>query len=254
MWCRRFCVALVALMSVQLTSAQIRIVPQSRLDSVANPATVGDKMMRFADGAERDFGVLKESDDKWSTTLRWTNTGDKPLVVTRVTTSCSCVVAEASREVVKSGEQGTVSVSFNPQGRLGGVAQRVMIYTNLSERIPSAIVTLRGRVDNSAENVDYPVAMGDLRLQTRQALFSKGEGGRVSIACKNVGTRSLRVSADAMLKTKGVTLECEPAVLEAGAEGVLVVECDGGVEESCRVYVGGVEVAPRNRTIEIVIE
>lgn len=260
MWCRRVCVAVVAIMggvmigtkSSQI-SAQIRIVPQSRLDSIAKPATVGEGKMRIIEGAESNFGELQEG-QKWSTQIKWQNISSEPLVVTRVTTGCSCVRAEYSRQTVAPKQTASVQVTFNSLGRVGGVMQRVYIYTNLSESTPSAIATIRGRVKTSPENEAYPEAMGDLRLRSRRVTIDKGQGGRISIPVRNVGTRSLRITSDAMFQTDGVTLRLEPEVLEAGAEGVLIVECESRVETSRKVYVGGVEVAPRNRTIDIVVE
>ncbi len=260
MWCRRFCVAVVAVLGgvmlgitpAQL-SAQIRIVPQNRLDSIAKPTTVGEGKIRIVEGAEREFGLLQEG-EKWSTRIEWQNISSEPLVVTRVTTGCSCVKAEYSRSTVTPQQTGSVQVTFNSQGRVGGVVQRVYIYTNLSERTPSAIVTIRGRVKSSPENEAYPEAMGDLRLGSRRAVFAKAEGGKVGIPVRNAGTRALRITTDAMFPTDGVELRLEPEVLEAGAEGVLIVECESGVTTSRKVYVGGVEVAPRNRTIDIVVE
>ncbi len=254
MWCRRICVTLVVLMMGLTVSAQIRIVPQERLDSVANPRTVeGDKMF-FEEGCERNFGTLSESDEPWRVRVNWTNRTDGMLVITRVTTGCSCVKANYQRKVVKSGEQGWIDVVFNPQGRVGGVMQRVFVYTNLSESVPTAVITIRGRVESAPANMDYPEAMGDLRLQRRQVTFEKERGGSVSIACRNVGTRDLRVTADTNFPTNGVTLKCEPEVLKAGESGVLVIGCDKGVERSTRLYVGGVEVAPSRRVIDIVVE
>lgn len=254
MWCRRVCVAFVALFVGLCASAQIRIVPQSRLDSVANPTMVGQDKINIVGGAFRDFGTLQEDDAPWSATIKWQNVGQEPLVVTRVTTGCSCVAAEYQRSPIKAGEQGWVRVTFNPKDRVGGVMQRVYIYTNLSERTPSTIVTLRGRVESSSENEAYPMAMGDLRLGSRQVVVEKGRGGRVSIPCRNAGTKPLCVAVDKMFPIEGVSLRTEPEVLQPGAEGVLVVECEQKVDSPRRVYVSGVDVAPRNRTIDIVVE
>jgi hypothetical protein len=249
------CVTLVVLMMGLVASAQIRIVPQERLDSIANPRTLGDGNMHFEGGNERNFGVLKESDKPWSTRLVWSNGSKQPLVVTRVTTSCSCVSADYSRAVVESDGKGWLEVRFNPLGRVGGVRQRVYLYTNLSERVPTAVVTLYGRVESAPENGDYPEAMGELRVQRRVVTFAKGCGGVASIACRNVGSKALRVTLDERMPgCEGVTLRCEPEVLNGGENGVLVIECDKSVERSTRIYVGGVEAAPSRRVIDIVVE
>ena len=42
-----------------------------------------------------------------------TNTGDKPLVLTNVTTSCACSVASWTKTPIAPGEKGTVSATFD---------------------------------------------------------------------------------------------------------------------------------------------
>lgn len=42
-----------------------------------------------------------------------TNTGDKPLVLTNVTTSCACSVANWTKTPIAPGEKGTVSATFD---------------------------------------------------------------------------------------------------------------------------------------------
>lgn len=290
-WCVRVAVmAVVWLLGVMPAEAQIRIVPRERLDSVANPTTVGRGRMLFSEGRTAnvdipvvEFGTLSEEAEPWSRTIEWTNRGSEPLVVTRVTTGCSCVRAEHSTQPVRVGAKGSIKVTFNPKGRVGGVAQRVWIYTNLSTKTPTAVLELRGRVLSSKANSDYPLAMGDLRLGAGRVTLSAE--GRASVACKNAGGRALRLTADAMLSSPEVTLRTEPAVLNPGVEGVLVVEYKGpaienrgaktertegaegvdraeevkGVEwtkgaaraELVRLYVGGLELPPRMRKLEV---
>ena len=242
---------LMAVACVSEVSAQIRIVPQAKLDSVANPTLAGRGEMLFAEGRVAEFGTLVEEAEPWSTTLRWTNASDKPLVVTKVTTGCSCVSAEPSRGTVAKGEQGWIKLTFNPRGRVGGVVQKVWIYTNLSADKPTAVVELRGRVTTPDTERGYPKVMGALRLGAESITLAAG--GKTSIACKNGGTRALQIVADPMLSSQGVTLRTEPKILAAGAEGVLIVECEKGVENPVRLYVGGLELPPRARKLDVVI-
>lgn len=263
-------VVAVLLSAVVSARAQIRIVPRARLDSVANPATVGGGRMVFAEGVPSkadiqlvEFGTLSEDAEPWSRTIEWTNRGSEPLVVTRVTTGCSCVRVENSVQPVRKGQKGRITVTFDPKGRVGGVVQRVWIYTNLSAKTPTAVLELRGRVLSTQADNGYPVTMGDLRLSTGRVILTEG---RASVACKNVGSRAMRLTADAMLSTPNISLRTEPEVLNAGAEGVLIVECKGAKSatarkehpnlntEPVRLYVGGLELPPRVRRLEVLFE
>lgn len=248
--------AAVWLLGVTSAEAQIRIVPRERLDSVANPATVGKGRVLFSEGRTAnvdipivEFGTLSEDSEPWSRTIEWTNRGNEPLVVTRVTTGCNCVRVEHSVQPVRVGAKGWIKVSFDPKGRVGGVVQRVWIYTNLSAKTPTAVLELHGRVLSSKTNDDYPKAMGDLRLSAESVTIVEG---RASLACKNAGGRALRITADVMLSSPGVVLRTEPAVLPPGAEGVLIVEYKSRTTEEVRLYVGGLELPPRMRKLEVV--
>ncbi len=58
-----------------------------------------------------------------------TNTGNKPLVLTNVTTSCACTVAEWTKTPIASGDKGTVTAVFDAQA-LGRFEKSVGIYSN----------------------------------------------------------------------------------------------------------------------------
>ena len=58
-----------------------------------------------------------------------TNTGDKPLVLTNVTTSCACSVANWTKTPIAPGEKGTVSATFDAKA-LGHFNKSIGIYSN----------------------------------------------------------------------------------------------------------------------------
>ena len=78
--------------------AQVPPIPQSLRDSIANPpkAERGDEVMRF-ETTHIDIGRINEDDAPIESTFRWENTGDKPLVVTRVETTCGCARPDYER-------------------------------------------------------------------------------------------------------------------------------------------------------------
>lgn len=46
-------------------------------------------------------------------TFKITNKGDKPLVISNVTTSCGCTVADWTKEPIAPGKTGSVSSTFD---------------------------------------------------------------------------------------------------------------------------------------------
>ena len=73
-----------------------------------------------------------------------TNTGNQPLVLTNVTTSCACAVADWTKEPIAPGKSGDVKITYNPAGRPGVFAKAISIYSNGKKG--SFILTIKGKV------------------------------------------------------------------------------------------------------------
>lgn len=249
----------VAVMSIaEPAVAQIRIIPQSKIDSIKSPATVAVKAMAFRDGYNLSFGCIAEQDGVWTKRFEWQNVSDRPLVITRVSSSCSCLKVVADRTPVKEGGVGSVTLNYDPRNRSGKVLQRVMIYTNLSDKVPTVVLNLEGEVRSMAyRGGDYPYLRGELALRRDTVRVMRDEAGEVRIACMNVGKRVLHIAADTLLSSRGVELYTEPRELHAGEEGDLVVRFDPKAiasERVLRLYIGGLPLPPRQRSLVLQIE
>ena len=79
-----------------------------------------------------DFGVVLW---KHPATAVFTvkNEGDKPLVISNVTTSCGCALADWTKTPIAPGMTGTVSATFDAKA-LGHFQKSVGVYCNASVR------------------------------------------------------------------------------------------------------------------------
>ena len=73
-----------------------------------------------------DMGVLAQDDDKQLLRLSYRNTGDVPLVVPEVRTSCSCTTVKYNRKPVMSGEEGVINITVDPKKAPKGNFYRVL--------------------------------------------------------------------------------------------------------------------------------
>lgn len=73
-----------------------------------------------------DLGTLSQDDDRQIVRLKYTNTGDLPLVITEVRTSCSCTTVEYERGKVLPGEHLYITITMNPAKAPEGQYLRVM--------------------------------------------------------------------------------------------------------------------------------
>lgn len=61
-----------------------------------------------------DFGLIKQSDGKVKHTFTFRYNGDAPIEITGVPTSCACTSATIDPTVLQDGDEGTLTVTFNP--------------------------------------------------------------------------------------------------------------------------------------------
>lgn len=92
-----------------------------------------------------DFGSIKEADGKVSHIFKIDNTGDGPLVITRVIASCGCTTPEWTKEPIAPGKSGDVKITYNPANRPGAFVKTISIYSNGKKG--SFILTIKGKVE-----------------------------------------------------------------------------------------------------------
>lgn len=137
----RLIVAVAALAFGQMASAQLKILPKEKIDSVANPplASNAECMVFDCDRKTADY----ESGDIQPRTFEYgfVNNGNAPIVITRIVSTCSCAVARSDKRVIAPNQRGVISLTYNPERRIGRNIRRVFIYTDENKQ-PSAVLRL----------------------------------------------------------------------------------------------------------------
>ncbi|MBR5613519.1 MAG: DUF1573 domain-containing protein [Bacteroidaceae bacterium] len=80
---------------------------------------------------EKDFGVISLN-EKREHVFKLVNTGNKPLVIYDVVTSCGCTKAEYSKTPVRPGETLDLNVIYNAEDK-GFFRKSLMVYCNVEE-------------------------------------------------------------------------------------------------------------------------
>ena len=138
---RRYILTIFALFFLGTASAQLKIIPRERIDSIANPPLAANAAFMKFESTRIDAGCMNESDRPETFEYVYTNTGNAPITVSRLVATCSCVVAEYDSMTVAPGKKGTVYVRYNPEGHPGTFERRVYVYTNDNKQ-PSAVLRL----------------------------------------------------------------------------------------------------------------
>ena len=97
------------------------------------------------DKEEHDFGILIDG-EKVTFSFRFTNSGDKPLIISNAKGSCGCTVPNYPKEPIAPGNSSYIDVTFDSKGRTGKQSKAVTITANTNPntkviRINSEVIT-----------------------------------------------------------------------------------------------------------------
>ncbi len=78
---------------------------------------------------EIDFGTHNEG-DILDTVFKFTNTGENPLIITNVKTSCGCTTPYWPKKPIQPGESDVIKVKFNTNHKPGKQTKTITIHAN----------------------------------------------------------------------------------------------------------------------------
>jgi hypothetical protein len=81
------------------------------------------------DETVHNFGNVTEG-EKVEYSFKFTNTGDKDLIITDATSSCGCTVPDWPKEPLKPGKSAYMKVVFNSAGKEGFTEKLISIKAN----------------------------------------------------------------------------------------------------------------------------
>ena len=129
---KRICVIMCLMFGVACLHAQNNTTPKSP----ANGPEIQLEKLYF------DFGELKIGDIK-EVTVSFTNTGNKPLILDDVISSCDCTTVDWSKAPVMPGKSATITAKYTAD-HTGVISKRVTILSNANtDRV---ILQLKGNV------------------------------------------------------------------------------------------------------------
>ena len=91
-----------------------------------------------------DFGTIT-SGDKAETSFKFTNTGNEPLIISDVKTSCGCTASDYPKEPVNPGESAEIKAVFDSSGKSGAQTKNITVMTNTDPS--SNVLILEGNVE-----------------------------------------------------------------------------------------------------------
>lgn len=155
-----------------------------------------------------------------------TNTGNQPLVLTNVTTSCACSVADWTKEPIAPGAKGTVKASFDAKA-LGRFEKTVGIYSNAEPHL--VYLKFAGEVVEEVKDFTntLPHAIGDIRIDRNEIAFPDSYKGETPTLTFNIVNLSDRPYEPILMHLPPyLKMEKEPNVLLKGKKGTIKLTLD----------------------------
>ncbi len=75
-----------------------------------------------------DYGTVSKADDNGVRVFDFTNTGNEPLIVTNVISTCGCTVPSKPKEPIMPGKTGKIEVKYNMA--TGPIRKTITVETN----------------------------------------------------------------------------------------------------------------------------
>jgi hypothetical protein len=145
-------------------------------------AMYGQQPVITLDKTSHDFGKINEADGRVTTVFTIKNEGMAPLVLSNVRASCGCTTPNWTREPIEPGQTGTITVTYNPNGRPGRFQKTVTITSNATE--PTKRVTIKGEVipKQAKPTNKYTIAVGGLNMKSKELNFGNITKGDTKVS------------------------------------------------------------------------
>lgn len=89
-----------------------------------------------------DYGTIKQNTEG-TKVFKFTNTGKKPIVLTKVKPSCGCTASSYSKEPILPNETSEITVKYDTK-RLGHFSKSIKVYSNSVE--PIKTLKIKGNI------------------------------------------------------------------------------------------------------------
>jgi len=91
-------------------------------------AQTGAKIEFKAKDNTIDYGIISKKSDTGVRSFEFTNTGDAPLIITNVLSTCGCTVPTKPNEPIMPGKSGKIDVKYNMT--VGPIRKTITVETN----------------------------------------------------------------------------------------------------------------------------
>lgn len=127
--------------------------------TIADPSSPAGKIT--FDTTVHDFGHIVDTDPV-TCEFKFRNTGEADLVINAVNSTCGCTIPELTKTIYKPGEEGVISVTFNPSGKRGDQSKRISVQSNDKDQ-PASVLQITTYIEQLVSFEPPFLSFGNLR-------------------------------------------------------------------------------------------
>lgn len=210
-----FCLAVLALAAAAPTYAQEKVGSLLEIDKTVH-----------------NFGDIIHKSGPVSCTFTLKNTGDKPAVIYNVTSTCGCTNVDWTREPIRPGESGKISVTYSNDE--GAYPFDKTLTTYISDVQKPLLLKIRGVSIETPKPLKelYPISYGPFALRESQIKCGNLEqGGQKSdaVMVANISSRPIHVDFTEISPNLSISVSPNPIPAESTAEMSFTVTADRSI-------------------------
>ncbi len=181
------------------------------------------------------YGKIKEDGGVVTYKFKFKNSGDQPVIITRVQASCGCTTPDWTRSPVVPGTTGFVSTGFDPINRAGAINKHVLVY-NTATKEPIKLM-IKGEVVPKQKTVAdlFRFKMDKIRMKTNHVAFAKLKSNttkKQTVEIINDSDEDITISFDPKRMPAHIKAEAVPGKLKANQKGKLLITYNASKKNS----------------------
>lgn len=249
----RFITLCLCLMLPSAASAQMRLVPKEKLESVSAPVLSADSASFRFDVKHIKAEPMSEDDEPVVFRYRFSNVSGEELKISRIVSTCSCAAASCPVSSVAPGGASEILVRYDPKGHPGRFERKVFVYTD-DEGSPAAVLRLSVEVASGSDlSGDWPIQKGGIRMRRDKLVLTEGERSVGKLRFINVSGKDLRLQCEEAFLPSCLSFRSEPETVKDGQTGEMIVSYDPSEDgrASMKIMLKGLGVPPSQSSIEV---
>jgi hypothetical protein len=204
--------------------------------------------MKLSD-TEHNFGTFKEEAGRQQYDFIVTNTGQQPLVIQNIVTSCGCTTPEWTKQPIPPGGKGKITAIYDPVNRPGAFDKTLSVYTNTKPQV--TVLKIKGEVTPREKTIEelFTFAVGNsVRFESVQLAFTnikKNEKKIRTMQVVNTSDKPVKIEFDNL--PAHLALKVNPETVKPGQKGLVEGTFDasknpgwGTVNDMIRIKLDGV--------------